>query len=170
VPLHAATILDQSRPRWCGCSIFVAPLNSKPPSAKALARGAPHPNAVRLALEQRCEQRQEGPPVALDLPAHVKSRDASPAGSRTAGYERRYNEPLCAVHSQMNVLPLRELQLLHDVVTRPAALLLARFEIEGLPPILPSAQPRSPRRSGWSNEEMACCPRRHSRSTSAECW
>jgi hypothetical protein len=42
---------------------------------EALARGVPHPNAVRLALEQRREQRHEGPPVAVDLPAHVKSRD-----------------------------------------------------------------------------------------------
>jgi hypothetical protein len=42
----------------------------------ALARGVPHPNAVRLALEHRREQRQEAPPVAVDLPAHVKARDA----------------------------------------------------------------------------------------------
>jgi transposase len=43
---------------------------------EALARGVPHPNAVRLALEHRREQRQEAPPVAVDLPDHVKSRDA----------------------------------------------------------------------------------------------
>jgi hypothetical protein len=45
--------------------------------------------------------------------------------------EFQNDEPLCAVHSQMNVLPLREPQL-WDVVSRPAALLSARFEIESL--------------------------------------
>jgi hypothetical protein len=41
------------------------------------------------------------------------------------------DEPLYAVHRQVNVPPLREAQL-RDVVTRPAALLSARFEPEGL--------------------------------------
>ena len=35
----------------------------------------PHPNAVRLALERRREQRNEAPPVAVELP--VKTRDAA---------------------------------------------------------------------------------------------
>jgi formylglycine-generating enzyme required for sulfatase activity len=39
--------------------------------------------------------------------------------------------PLCAVHRQINVLPLRETQL-RDVVSRPAALLSARFETDSL--------------------------------------
>src|SRR6185369_3570170 len=43
---------------------------------EALDRDVPHPNAVRLALDRRREQRQEPPPVAVDLPAHVKTRDA----------------------------------------------------------------------------------------------
>ena len=38
-------------------------------------RDAPHPNAVRLALEQRRAQRGDAPPVAIDLPAHVQARD-----------------------------------------------------------------------------------------------
>jgi transposase len=42
---------------------------------EALARGVPHPNAVRLALEHRREQRRQPPPVAVDLPASVKARD-----------------------------------------------------------------------------------------------
>jgi formylglycine-generating enzyme required for sulfatase activity len=42
------------------------------------------------------------------------------------------DEPLYAEHRQINVPPLREGQLL-DVVTRPAALLSARFETPGLP-------------------------------------
>ena len=36
----------------------------------------PHPNAVRLALERRREQRGDAPPVAIVLPAHVQARDA----------------------------------------------------------------------------------------------
>ena len=36
----------------------------------------PHPNAVRLALERRREQRGEPPPIAIDLPAAVQARDA----------------------------------------------------------------------------------------------
>jgi hypothetical protein len=42
---------------------------------EALARDVPHPNAVRLALERRREQRGEAPPVAVDLPSHVQARD-----------------------------------------------------------------------------------------------
>jgi transposase len=43
---------------------------------EALDRGVPHPNAVRLALERRREQRSEPPPVAVELPAAVQARDA----------------------------------------------------------------------------------------------
>jgi len=43
---------------------------------EALDRDVPHPNAVRLALERRREQRGAQPPVALQLPASLKSRDA----------------------------------------------------------------------------------------------
>jgi hypothetical protein len=42
---------------------------------EALDRGVPHPNAVRLALERRREQRHEAPPVAVTLPPHVAARD-----------------------------------------------------------------------------------------------
>jgi formylglycine-generating enzyme required for sulfatase activity len=41
------------------------------------------------------------------------------------------DEPLCGVHAQINVLPLREVQL-RNVVSRPAALLAARFETDNL--------------------------------------
>jgi transposase/phosphoglycolate phosphatase-like HAD superfamily hydrolase len=41
----------------------------------ALARDVPHPNAVRLALERRREQRGEAPPTAIVMPAHVQVRD-----------------------------------------------------------------------------------------------
>jgi transposase len=42
---------------------------------EALARGVPHPNAVRLALERRREQRGEAPPTAIAMPAHVQAHD-----------------------------------------------------------------------------------------------
>ena len=42
---------------------------------EALVRDVPHPNAVRLALEQRRAQRGDAPPVMLNLPAHVQARD-----------------------------------------------------------------------------------------------
>jgi hypothetical protein len=35
----------------------------------------PHPNAVRLALARRREQRGEPPPVGVELPAHLQARD-----------------------------------------------------------------------------------------------
>jgi transposase len=44
--------------------------------AEALERDVPHPNAVRLALERRREQRHQPPPVAITLPEHVTARDA----------------------------------------------------------------------------------------------
>jgi hypothetical protein len=42
---------------------------------EALERGVPHPNAVRLALERRRDDRRQDPPVTLTLPAHVRARD-----------------------------------------------------------------------------------------------
>jgi hypothetical protein len=43
--------------------------------AEALERGVPHPNAVRVALERRRDDRGQAPPVALPPPAHVQARD-----------------------------------------------------------------------------------------------
>ena len=43
----------------------------------ALVRDVPHPNAVRLALERRREQRGEAPPLAVALPEHVLARDVT---------------------------------------------------------------------------------------------
>ena len=42
---------------------------------EALARDVPHPNAVRLILERRREERHEPPPIAVILPAHVRAKD-----------------------------------------------------------------------------------------------
>jgi transposase len=44
---------------------------------EALQRGVPHPNAVRLALARRREQRGEPPPVGVELPAHLQARDTT---------------------------------------------------------------------------------------------
>jgi transposase len=41
----------------------------------ALDRNVPHPNAVRLALERRRDDRRQAPPVAIILPPHVRARD-----------------------------------------------------------------------------------------------
>jgi transposase len=41
----------------------------------ALARGVPHPNAVRLALERRRELRGQPPPTPVSLPEHLRARD-----------------------------------------------------------------------------------------------
>ena len=42
---------------------------------EALDRNVPHPSAVRLALERRRHDRQQLPPVAVNLPEHVQARD-----------------------------------------------------------------------------------------------
>jgi hypothetical protein len=44
---------------------------------EALQRDVPHPNAVRLALARRREQRGEPPRVGITLPAHLQARDTS---------------------------------------------------------------------------------------------
>jgi len=60
---------------------------------EALDRGVPHPNAVRLALERRREQRQQVPPVALVLPDHVKARDACVKPHRLETYDQLKDQP-----------------------------------------------------------------------------
>jgi hypothetical protein len=55
---------------------------------EALVRDVPHPNAVRLALEQRRAQRGDAPPVMLNLPAHVQARDVPVAPHRLETYDQ----------------------------------------------------------------------------------
>jgi transposase len=55
---------------------------------EALERGVPHPNAVRLALERRRERRNEAPPVAVELPDHIKTRDAAVKPHRLETYDQ----------------------------------------------------------------------------------
>ncbi len=54
----------------------------------ALASSVPHPNAVRLALESRREQRQQPPPIAMTLPAHLQGRDVAVQAHRLDTYDR----------------------------------------------------------------------------------
>jgi hypothetical protein len=54
----------------------------------ALAADVPHPNAVRLALERRRQERNEPPPVAVTLPAHVTARDVAVAPHRLDRYDQ----------------------------------------------------------------------------------
>ena len=54
---------------------------------EALARGVPHPNAVRLALEQRRQALATPPPLAVCLPDHVKRRDIPVRPHALAGYD-----------------------------------------------------------------------------------
>ena len=55
--------------------------------AEAMARGVPHPNAVRLALEQRRQANAEPPPLAVKLPEHVKRRDVPVRPHRLNDYD-----------------------------------------------------------------------------------
>ena len=59
---------------------------------EALERGVPHPNAVRLALERRREQRGQAPPVAMLLPEHVVARDAPVRTHSLASYDQLSKE------------------------------------------------------------------------------
>ena len=55
--------------------------------ADALARGVPHPNAVRLVLERRRQDRESPPPLAVHLPDHVKRRDIPVRPHRLKDYD-----------------------------------------------------------------------------------
>ncbi len=56
--------------------------------ADAIARGVPHPNAVRLALEHRRQAKAEPPPLAVNLPEHVKRRDVPVRPHRLDDYDQ----------------------------------------------------------------------------------
>ena len=84
-PSLRATISEPSPPPCCGCWSVTAPNAA---IREAIARGVPHPNAVRLALEHRRELRNEAPPVAVILPEHVKARDAHVQPHRLEPYDQ----------------------------------------------------------------------------------
>jgi transposase len=56
--------------------------------AEALAREVPHPNAVRLALERRREQRRQPPPLPLTLPDDARVREATVRPHALADYDQ----------------------------------------------------------------------------------
>jgi transposase len=58
---------------------------------EALARDVPHPNAVRLALERRCEQREQPPPLPIALPADKRVRDLVVAPHKLDDYDQLHS-------------------------------------------------------------------------------
>jgi transposase len=56
--------------------------------AEALARGVPHPNAVRLALVRRREQREQPPPLPIALPGDPRVRDLVVTPHRLDDYDQ----------------------------------------------------------------------------------
>ncbi len=55
---------------------------------EALQQQAPHPNAVRLILERRREQRHQPPPLAITLPDNPKAKNAVVRPASLARYDR----------------------------------------------------------------------------------
>jgi hypothetical protein len=54
---------------------------------EALAADVAHSNAVRIALERRREMRHEPPPIASNLPQHVRDKDVTVAPHRLGTYD-----------------------------------------------------------------------------------
>ncbi len=59
----------------------------------ALARGVPHPNNVRLALDARRHARGEAPPTPVHLPEHLRSRDVAVRPHRLDSYDQLTDRP-----------------------------------------------------------------------------
>ena len=55
---------------------------------EALERDVPHPNAVRLSLERRREQRHQPPPLAVALPEDKRVRDLVVRPHNLDGYDQ----------------------------------------------------------------------------------
>ncbi len=55
---------------------------------EALARGVPHPNAVRLALERARHERAAPPPVTVVLPEYVRLRDIAVTPHALESYDQ----------------------------------------------------------------------------------
>ncbi len=60
---------------------------------EALERGVPHPNAVRLSLTRRREQRNRPPPIPVDLPSEAKARDIAVRDHDLGGYDGLAKDP-----------------------------------------------------------------------------
>ena len=61
--------------------------------AEALARGVPHPNAVRLSLTRRREQRDRPPPIPVDLPDDPRLRDIAVRDHDLTDYDGLAGKP-----------------------------------------------------------------------------
>lgn len=59
---------------------------------EVLARGVPHPNAVRQVLEQRREARDQSPPLPLTLPEHDRLRGIALRPASLAGYDQLHTD------------------------------------------------------------------------------
>ena len=60
---------------------------------EALARGVPHPNAVRLALERQRDLGRQPPPVEVPMPEHVRRRDIPVSPARLEAYDQLMEKP-----------------------------------------------------------------------------
>src|SRR5262249_43661822 len=60
---------------------------------EALERNVPHPNAVRLVLERRRQERQEPPPIAVILPEHIQTKDRPVRPHDLAAYDKLKETP-----------------------------------------------------------------------------
>jgi len=59
---------------------------------EAMARGVPHANAVRLSLTRRREQRDQPPPIPVNLPDNPKVRTITVRHHDLGGYDRLAND------------------------------------------------------------------------------
>jgi transposase len=60
---------------------------------EALSRGVPHPNAVRLSLERRREQRHQPPPLPVSLPEDPRVRDQAVRPHALGNYDHITTHP-----------------------------------------------------------------------------
>jgi len=60
---------------------------------EALSRGVPHPNAVRLSLERRREQREQAPPLAVELPADPRVKTLVVRPHKLDEYDQLHTDP-----------------------------------------------------------------------------
>ncbi len=61
--------------------------------AEALRRDVPHPNAVRLSLERRREQREQDPPLAVALPKDSRIRNLVVQPHKLDNYDQLQTHP-----------------------------------------------------------------------------
>ena len=59
---------------------------------EALSRDVPHPNAVQLSLEKSREERQQPPPIHLNLPDDKRVRDLTIRPHRLDNYDQLNSE------------------------------------------------------------------------------